>query len=89
MHVFYLQFNVPDKSRVARVCKKDITEANDWVSSKDKRFGYGFARSTTDVEKHADGEGNVPRKLYSCGSNHLIKFRNHRLIMLLVLYVIC
>ena len=52
--------------------KKDITEANDWVSSKDKRFGHGFARSTTDVEKHADKEGNVPRKLYSCGSNHQI-----------------
>ena len=54
--------------------KKDITEANDWVSSKGKRFGYGFARSTTNIEKHADEEGNVPRKLYSCGSHHLIIF---------------
>ena len=52
--------------------KKDITEANDWVSSKGKRFGYGFARSTTNIEKHADGEGNVLRKLYSCLSHHQI-----------------
>ena len=50
--------------------KKDITEANDWISSKGKRFGYGFARSTTNVEKHADGKGNAPRKLYLCGSHH-------------------
>ena len=69
--------------------KKDITEANDWVSSKGKRFGYGFARSTTNIEKHADEEGNVPRKLYSCGSHHLIKFNNLCLIMLFVLYLIC
>ena len=69
--------------------KKDITEANDWVSSKGKRFGYGFARSTTNIEKHADEEGNVPRKLYSCGSHYLIKVNNLCLIMLFVLYLIC
>ena len=42
VQVLYLQFNVPDKPRVARVSKKDITEANDWVSSKGKRFGHSI-----------------------------------------------
>ena len=67
--------------------KKDTTDANEWVSSKGKRFGYGFARSTTNVEKHADGEGNAPRKLYLCGSHH--QFTNLYLILLMVLYLIC